>query len=110
MNAKTFAIALALPMSLAAVSAFAQEAPTMDPVTAVSRAEVRVDCESALWPTSRQVSRLSGQSLDEASNSRKQIADEGRRYCAEGATHVTVAFMPSINGSAPVAMVVAPQR
>ena len=110
MNAKTLAMTLALPLSLAAVSAFAQEAPTMDPVSAVSRAEVRVDCESALWPTTRQVSRLSGQSQEAASDSRKRIAAEGRGYCAAGATHVTVAFMPSINGSAPVAMVMAPQR
>ena len=110
MNTKTFAIALALPLSLAAVSAFAQDdAPTMEPVTAVSRAEVRVDCESALWPTTRQVSRLSGQSQEAAADSRKRIAAEGRGYCAAGATHVTVAFMPSINGSAPVAMV-EPQR
>jgi hypothetical protein len=110
MNAKTFATTLVLPLSLAAVTAFAQEAPTMDPVTAVSRAEVRVDCESALWPTTRQVARLSGTSQEAASASRKRIADEGRGYCAAGATHVTVAFMPSINGSAPVAMVTAPQR
>jgi hypothetical protein len=110
MNAKTFAMSLALPLSLAAVSAFAQDAPTMEPVTAVSRAEVRVDCESALWPTVRQVSRLSGQSTEAAQASRKRIADEGRGYCAAGATHVTVAFMPSINGSAPVAMVLAPGR
>ena len=110
MNAKTFAMTLALPLSLAAVSAFAQEAPTMDPVTAVSRAEVRVDCDSALWPTTRQVARLSGQSHEAAQESRKRIADEGRGYCAAGATHVTVAFMPSINGSAPVAMVLDPRR
>jgi hypothetical protein len=110
MNAKTFAIALALPLSLAAGTAFAQDdAPTMDPVTAVSRAEVRVDCETALWPTTRQVARLSGQSQEAASDSRKRIAAEGRGYCAAGATHVTVAFMPSIDGSAPVAMV-EPQR
>ena len=110
MNAKTLAMSLALPLSLAGVSAFAQEAPTMDPVTAVSRAEVRVACESALWPTTRQVARLSGQSLEAAQDSRKRIADEGRGYCADGATHVTVAFMPSINGAAPVAMVLHPGR
>ena len=110
MNAKSLAIALALPSLALASTAFAQEAPTMDPVTAVSRAEVRVDCESALWPTTRQVSRLSGQSLEAAQDSRKRIADEGRGYCAAGATHVTVAFIPSVNGSAPVAMVLAPQR
>lgn len=110
MNAKSLAIALALPSLALVSSAFAQETPLMDPVTAVSRAEVRVDCESGLWPTSRQVSRLSGQSLEAAQDSRKRIAEEGRGYCADGATHVTVAFMPSINGSAPVAMVLPPQR
>lgn len=96
MSPKTIAFALALPLcALTAGNADARgSATTLDEVTAVSRAQVRVSCENAMWPTQRQVARLSSQSREAAVPLRAHIMQEGRRVCAQGATHVLVFFNP----------------
>lgn len=94
MSLKTIAFTLALPLCvLAAGNASARgSATTLDEVAAVSRAEVRVSCDNAMWPTQRQVARLSSQSREAAAPLRSHIMQEGRRACAQGATHVLVVF------------------
>jgi hypothetical protein len=96
MTAKTIAFALALPLSAALAPALAAgSTTTLDQVNALPRTEVRVGCDTAMWPTLRQVSRHTGRTQDEASALRGKILREGRRACALGSTHVLLVFNPA---------------
>lgn len=95
MNAKTFAVAFALPLCAALAPAQAADPTTLEQVDALPRSEVRVSCETAMWPTLRQVSRHTGRVEDDATALRGKILREGRRACAQGSTHVLVVFNPA---------------
>jgi hypothetical protein len=110
MSLKT--IALALPLcAFAAAPALAAggSPPTLDEVTAVPHAVVRVSCENAMWPTQRQVARLAGQSHEAAAPVRSYIIREGRQACAQGSTHVMVVFNELASTTQDVAMVLPPR-
>jgi hypothetical protein len=95
MNAKTLAFACAVPLCAALAPAFAAGPTTLEQVDALPRTEVRVSCETAMWPTLRQVSRHTGRAEPDAAALRGQILREGRRACAQGSTHVLVVFNPA---------------
>ena len=95
MNAKTFAFALAVPLSAALAPAQAADPTTLEQVNSLPRTEVRVSCETAMWPTLRQVSRHTGRSEGDATALRGRILREGRHACALGSTHVLVVFNPA---------------
>jgi hypothetical protein len=109
MSLKTIAFALALPLCALAGNADASGSTTTLDDVVVQRAEVRVSCENAMWPTQRQVARLSSQSREAAEPLRSHIMQEGRRACAQGATHVLVVFNPLASSADEVALVL-PRR
>ncbi len=91
-----FLVATGLALSLCAVAApshAATSAKTLAAVTAQSGAQVmKVSCEQDAWPTRGQVATLAQTSKDEAEPLRRRILASGRATCAQGYTHVLVAF------------------
>jgi hypothetical protein len=106
--AKTLAFALALPLCTAlapAQAAGSADPTTLEQVTApMPGTQVRVACETAMWPTLRQVSRYTGRNEEAAAPLRARILSEGRHACAQGSTHVLVVFNPSAGAGEPVAV------
>lgn len=99
----TILLATGLALSLTAVplhAATADGATTLDRVTthAGARHVTRVACDTAMWPTQRQVARRIGTGSDGAAVVRGHIVASGRAACAQGYTHVLVTFQRTGSG------------
>ena len=97
MHIKMLALALSLPLSAAAAppEGRAQPEPRMLERIEVARPQVAVtvDCETARWPTLREVAQHNGISVfDPVEHVRHRIVIEGSRACRRGADQVQVVF------------------
>ena len=99
MNITTLSLVLLLPFAATAgpqesEARVHQEPRTLEQIeVARPRAVVTVDCESANWPSLREVAHYNGMSVfDPVAHVRHRIVIEGTRACRRGAEQVLVVF------------------
>jgi hypothetical protein len=99
MNIQMLCLAMAFPLAAIAAPPSHQDRSQSEPRTLGQiqatrpHAVVTVDCESATWPSLREVARHNGISVfDPVEHVRHRIVIEGSRACRRGADQVLVVF------------------
>ena len=99
MNIQMQTLALAFPLAASAAPTSHQDRSQSEPRPLAQiqatrpHAVVTVDCESATWPSLREVAHHNGISVfDPVEHVRRRIVIEGSRACRRGADQVLVVF------------------